>query len=247
MKNDDELNPFCIIECANALRILGKSIGSLEELGQAIADQLYAKLFTQRSNKKACALVRFFRTIEFQHLTEELQQKVIASHGAVKKTDKFLTLLGTAGDASEWNDRKKSAGHQVIPLLSAEMISASPMIASLVSQLGIEVSSLLKDASRELTFKNPVDRDYNIFYVADAHKSPIIPSQATFVEPYKIRSVVGYGSLLSNGHFYAVIMFYKIGLPTRLVKQFTTLALSTTIAVLSVAQDALFKIKRDRD
>ncbi len=155
--------------------------------------------------------------------------------------DRCLTLFGTAGVEDQWNDRRQSVSHAVIPLLSPEMVAASPMIARLFTQLGIEISSLFEvNRAEKLKFTDPTDRDYNIFYVPDAQTSQFIPAKSGFVIPYSIRTVVGYGSVLPDGDLYVVILFFKVLIPEAVLKQFTALALSTTIAVLSLSESNLF-------
>jgi hypothetical protein len=115
------------------------------------------------------------------------------------------------------------------------------MIARLITQLGIEISTLFTaPKSQKMQFIDPKDRDYNIFYVPDAQTSPFIPAKANFVTTYSIRSVIGYGSLLPNGDLYAVVMFFRVLLPDHIPMRFVALALSTTIAVLSTPNEVIF-------
>jgi two-component system, NtrC family, sensor kinase len=239
--DSEQLKSFDITAASAFVRSLAKSAENMEDLAVATTRYLFESLKTDPGLHKACALVRFFRTIEFQYLEPRLQTLVIEASGKKKPSDRCLTLLGTTGMEKNWNRRQDSTGHQVIPLVSPEMVEESPMIARLITQLGIEISSLFTaPKSPRMHFNDPKDRDYNIFYVPDATESPFIPSKSGFVIPYSIRSVIGYGSLLPSGDLYAVIMFFRILLPERIPKQFTALALSTTIAALSVPADALF-------
>jgi hypothetical protein len=235
------LRLFNISECSAAVRALAKNASSLEILADSLTKTIYEHLTTEPDEEKACALVRLFRTVEYQDLNAELKKRVRAVHAKVGPTSKFLVLLGTSGSDPAWNSRKLSKGHQLIPLLSAEMIAKTPMIARLFSQLGIEISTLLSASSAKIDFADPADRDYNMFFVHDARGSQFIPSQAEFVIPCGIRSVIGYGSLLPNGEFYAVVMFFRVLLPETALKRFNSLALSTTIALLSAPEARLFK------
>src|SRR6202034_2239086 len=54
-----------------------------------------------------------------------------------------LTLLATAGEETEWNDRRLSVSHRAIPLPSVEVLRRSPMIAQLVEQLGVDPRRLV--------------------------------------------------------------------------------------------------------
>jgi two-component system NtrC family sensor kinase len=237
----EQLRPFNITEAAAHIRGLGKAAHSMEELACETTSYLFDDLITEPGHHKACALVRFFRTIEFQYLEPYLQSQIIEKSGRMQATDKFLVLLGTSGLERHWNRRQLSAEHQAIPIMSPEMVEQSPMIARLITQLGFEISTLFSTArSPKMRFNDPQDRDYNIFYEPDARTSPFIPSKADFVMPYAIRSVIGYGSLLPSGDLYAVIMFFRVLLQDTIAQKFTTLALSTTIAALSLPTDAIF-------
>lgn len=229
-----------------AVRKLARASGSIEELAMSMTALLYESLTTDPGQHKACALVRFFRTVDYQHLEPRLQEKVTKLSGQRKPDDRCLTLFGTAGLEESWNRREGSVGHAAIPLLSPVMVAESPMISRLLTQLGIEISSLfVANRAEKLKFTDPQDRDYNIFYVPDAQVSPFIPSKAEFVQPYAIRTVIGFGSLLPDGDLYAVILFFRVLIPEVVLKQFTALALSATIAVLSIADDKLFLAPED--
>ncbi|HEY9681052.1 MAG TPA: hypothetical protein V6C86_05655 [Oculatellaceae cyanobacterium] len=237
----EQLKPFDITGASAYVRGLAKMSTSMEDLAVATTRYLFDSLTTEPGSLKACALVRFFRTIEFQHLEPRLQTMVCDATGKKRPTDKCLTLLGSAGLEEKWNRRQDSTGHQVIPLISPEIVEESPMIARLITQLGIEISTLFTaPKSQKMQFNDPKDRDYNIFYVPDAQTSPFIPAKSEFVFPYSIRSVIGFGSLLPNGDLYAVVLFFRVLLPDLIPKQFTALALSTTIAVLSTPNEAIF-------
>ena len=56
---------------------------------------------------------------------------------------KCLTLLGTAGSRPEWNSRRRSLGHQAIPLESVGMVEQAPMVSQLIRQLGLDVAAVV--------------------------------------------------------------------------------------------------------
>ncbi len=231
-----KLSPMQLTKTATSIRSLAKSANTMEELAGSLTNLIFDRLRTP-SGSHACALVRFFRTVRFCELNAELQHKASKSYGQLAPDVKFLTLLGTTGSEPQWNKRQSSSGHQLIPLFSADMVARAPMIARLFNQLGVNISSLLDSGPNQLEFVDPADREYNIFFVQNAKNSPFIPSQEEFVEPHKIGSVVGYGSLLPDGEFYTVVMFFKTILLSEIQKGFSSLALSSTIACLSLPAD----------
>ena len=56
-------------------------------------------------------------------------------------------------------------------------------------------------------------KTYNTFYVPESVGSPYIPTQDDFVIPNGIKSVLGFGGVLSSGELFVVIMFSKASIP----------------------------------
>lgn len=236
MHEPETLKDLDIMSAGAAVRSFGKQSKTLEELAGRITRYLYT------TEQSAAVLVRFFYTLRYNQLEPSLQEKVVETLGyKPDETDKCLTLLGTAGEKDEWQHRRRSRHHQAIPLLSPEMVLQLPMISRLLTQVGVEISTLFRgDLGRDKLFLDPEKWDYNVFYVPEARSSPYIPAQDDFVIPNNIRSVVGFGSSLPTGEVYVVIMFFRVHVPHTLAYAFHTLALSTTIAVLSVPADEIF-------
>jgi hypothetical protein len=219
-------------QCGAALRKLGAGANSSAEVGQAVAAFLFEQFRDVAADTPACALVRFFKTRSFADLSLDLRARAISLLGGTPATSamKCLVLLGTAGIRPEWNSRQASAGHQVIPLPSEEMVQRSPMISQLVSQFGLEVSTLIEPDPALLV--DLEQRSYNVFHVAEARGSPHVPAQDEFVIPCRICSVVGFGGLLPSGDLFAVILFAAIPIARATADLFRPLALSVKLALL---------------
>lgn len=141
---------------------------------------------------------------------------------------KCLTLLGTVGDLPEWNGRDASRRHRAIPLPSNDVVEQIPMIAQMVRQFGIEISSLLETQPEII---NDLDqKTYNVFFVPDAHISPFIPAQAEFVIPHGVKSALGFGGVLPSGNLFAVIMFTRVPIPLETAQMFRTIALNVKMS-----------------
>ena len=69
------------------------------------------------------------------------------------------------------------------------------------------------------------------FYVPEAVGSPYIPFQDDFVIPYGIKSVLGFGGVLSSGELFVVIMFSKASIPSQTADGFKNLAPNVKAAV----------------
>ena len=133
------------------------------------------------------------------------------------------------GDQDQWKSRTQSNGHRAIPLANAEMVASIPMIARLISQFGIEVGSVLRPDP--MLIGDLSQKTFNTFFVPEAVGSPYIPAQDDFVIPYGIKSVLGFGGVLSSGELFAVIMFSKTSIPNQTAQSFRNLAPNVKEAV----------------
>jgi two-component system NtrC family sensor kinase len=228
-------------ECGSALRRMGSGARSVEQVAERVVRYLYDELRTQETGERACVLVRLFKTHPFGALPEPLRQSVAA--GPAGQTPApgtpCLTLLATAGDEPAWNSRWASAGHKAIPLPSQEGVARIPMIAQLIKQLGLDVSTVL-EPSPDLVV-DLQQRTFNVFYVPDALGSPHIPAQQQFVIPHKVRSVLGFGGVLPDGDLFAVITFTRVSLPPEVAELFKPLALSVKLALLPALSAGVFE------
>jgi signal transduction histidine kinase len=180
---------------------------------------------------RAFALVRLFETRRFDQLGEKLMGYVSAQSPDLAPDTRCLTLLATAGDREEWNHVESSADHQAIPLPSPTAVERLPMISQLIRQLGFQVGGILQPTSRIL-----LRTTLGVFHVPTAMGSPHIPAQEAFVEPYGIRSVVGFGDVLADGRLFAVIMFSRIPVTAEVAALLSHLAHSTRMALLSLVE-----------
>jgi two-component system, NtrC family, sensor kinase len=217
---------------------------SMESLANRLVRLLYDELVEPVDGKRSAVLLRMYVTAEYGSLDAELQAfgaRVAGSH-VVTDATRCLTLLATAGERSEWNDRHESRGHKVIPLPSAEVVRAIPMVAQLVKQLGVDVATVVNpDPKLVLEMEQ---RAYNVFFVPDAQGSPYIPAQTEFVLPFGVRSVLGFGGLLPSGDVFAVLMFTRVLVPRSVADTFRNLALNTKVALLSCAGGPLLEPTR---
>ena len=233
-----DLNNFGLKEmiiCQSFLRQSGANAESMEEVANNIVQFLYDNLTDGTMGEKACTLVRFFKTHDFEALDEDLKgfASNILNNTNVNETPemKCLTLLATAGDKPDWNSRQKSKGHKAIPLPSAEFVERLPMIANLIKQLKLEISKVLKPDPGFILDKN--EADYGVFYIPNADKSEMIPDQEGFVKPQGIKSVLGFGGVLPSGNLFTVIIFSKVKISQQTANLFKTLALAVEFSVIS--------------
>jgi signal transduction histidine kinase/CheY-like chemotaxis protein len=220
-----------------ALRKLGGGVESMEETADRMVHYLYESFVVKETGKRSCALVRLFVTQPYGMLDDELQTLARKMLGGVPESPgtKCLVLLGTVGDEPEWNVRKQSMGHQVIPLPSEQVVSSIPMISQLISQLGVDVSHVLRPTPDMML--SVEQKTYNVFHVPKAVGSPYIPAQDAFVIPFQITSVLGFGGLLPSGELFALILFSRTYIPHETATLFKPYALAVKSALLPFDRD----------
>ncbi len=185
---------------------------NLEEAAHFFVHDLYT-LF-----KDSIQLIRLFITLPMGEIPTDIQ--IFANNLAkgagipvpLERDAKILTLLGTAGVAPEWNDRKQSKGHLGIPLISMAFVNAIPMMSALLEQLGFDLGWIRGE--KEIVARS-IGSLGGTFYVSDASttkdsKERLIISSQDFVKKYNIHSVFGFGGGYSQAtKFMVTIIFCK--------------------------------------
>ena len=225
-------------ECGAALRQSGAGARTMEAAAGGIVRFLYTKFTDGKTGKPACALVRFFKTHTWGGLEpgqQEFASRILGKNP--EPSTQCLTLLATAGDQPDWNDRRRSTGHQAIPLASEAAVAQAPMVSTLMRQFGVDVSSVLRpnpDLILDLA-----QRTFNVFHVPEAPGSAYIPAQKEFVVPCEVRSVLGMGGVLPSGSLFAVILFSHQPISRETAELFKPMALNIKMAVLPF-EDTVF-------
>jgi serine phosphatase RsbU (regulator of sigma subunit) len=232
-----------MVECGLALRQFGLGVESMEEASNRIVRYLYENFCTKPTGEKSCALVRLFKTHPYEDLEVELAEyaRSMLDHYPPLPAMKCMTLLATVGEQTEWNSRHTSVGHKAIPLASESVVAQIPMISQLIRQLGLDIKTVINPGPDLLV--EIEQRKYNVFYVPEAIGNPYIPAQDSFVIPFGIKSVLGFGGLLPSGNLFAIIMFLKVQIPHSTAQMFSTLALNVKTALLQFDRGAVFAQK----
>jgi len=227
--------------CAASLEELRAGSSSMEQQAQRITRHFFENMIDPDTGERACPLVRFYKTHPYEDLNGELRgfAQGILGHPPDPPDMKCLVLLASAGEEPEWNSREKSVGHKAIPLPDAAFVSKIPMISRLVSQFGLDVNAVIRADPNLLA--DLEQKRYNAFHVAEAVGSPYIPAQADFVIPYGIRSVLGFGGMLTTGELFAVIMFAKVQVPRGTADRAKRLALLVKESVQPFASARIFE------
>jgi PAS domain S-box-containing protein len=230
-----------MIECGRVVRSAAEDTSSMESAARAIVRSLYLSLVNTEDSEPNCALVRCFKTHRFGQLPPELAEAATAMIQRQPSPEvPCLTLLATAGELPEWNDRRQSRGHAAIPLATVEIVERAPMIASLLRQMGLELEAALYPHHQLV-----LDADqhtFNVFHVEHAEGDLSIPAQRHFVQKYGIRSVLGFGGLLPSGDLFAVILFSKVRIARETASLFRTIALGVKLALLPHTRGQIFDL-----
>lgn len=224
------------------LRKLGDGSTSMEDAGQKLVRFLYEQLF-DASGERASVLVRLYRTAQLGSLPLSLQEFARGTARDVPLTEKTrcLTLLASVGVETEWCARQTSRGHQAIALPSVEAIDRLPMVAQLLSQLGVDTGTIA--SSEEGLIVDREQRTFNVFWVPEALGSPHIPAQTGFVKPYAVRSVIGFGGVLPDAEIFAAILFSRALITRETAELFKPLALAAKLALMGAPQGKIFSVE----
>jgi len=231
-----------MLRCSVEVRQAARDQATMEAAARQICRYFYDGLVST-NGERACAMVRCYKTHLYGDLPTDLQRfamRALRSNDALTSSERAfrcLTLLGSAGDETAWNDRHLSAAHQAIPLLSSQMVQRAPMIAQLIKEFGLEISEIVEPQS---IMRDSEGKTYGVFHVEDALDSPYIPAQAKFVQPYNIRSVVGFGGSLTAGNLFAVILFSRVRISARVADRFRTIALDVKGSLLPFEDAEVF-------
>lgn len=224
------------------LRSLGKDADSLETVATRCVQYFYESFVDPATEQPACALARFFKTHPYSDLQPALQDyacNLVVSPEPLPASVKCLTLFATKGDLTQWCDRHASIGHQAIPLTSEKAVGQIPMISQLIAQFELDISHVVAP-DPDMTVRAE-QKTCDVFYIPRASGSQIIPAQAEFVEPYGIKSVLGFGGMLPSGNLFAVMLFSRVAIPETTARLFKTLPLSIKMAILPFEKKHAFK------
>ena len=214
-----------MVRLASSLRALAPTADNLEDYAGRLCTHLHES-FVDDDHGRQALLVRLYLTQPLSALPDI--ERAFASPRPEEGDPRCLTLLGSAGDVPEWNDRRRSRGHLAIPLHDTERVAALPMVAGLLKQMGIDVAALIRPDGLVM---NPNEHRYGVFHVAEAAGSPLIPGQ-DFVAAYGVRSVLGFGGVLPDGEMYAVVLFARVPVSREVAGLLETLSPSITLALV---------------
>lgn len=221
-----DVEPADWAQTLEALRPQLSRATALEGAAALVAKTLYERF------DGTTALARVYAVVPYREIEPPVAAFVDSlaatsgQSGEVRPETPVLTLLGTHGAKSEWCDRRTSAGHRGIPLVSAEFVQAIPMVARLLKELGVDLAWL--DAAPEVNARRLLGGFNGLFYVDDAATARdglgrlVIPAQ-DFVEEHGVKTVFGMGGFYPDNTLIAIIVFARERLKRSQVERLTSL------------------------
>ena len=215
--------------CGEAMRSAAAGASSMEEASYRMVRVLYENILDPATGETTTALVRFYKAHPYDQLYPELQQFARDFLGPEPPADGLhcLTLLGTAGDIFEANDRAYSKIHQALPLAGAELVSGIPMLGPMINQLGIDLAAVMRPDPL-LAGKTTLTAAYAPETVGGpemAVQNVSVPGRYAeifegmakyaggFVAQYDLKALMAFGGLLSSGEIFFVLIMTKIPVP----------------------------------
>lgn len=219
----------------------------LQEAAQKCARLLYEEF------SESIVLARVFVTLPLRDLTPPVKTFVTGLAEAkgvlplLRDDTQVLSLLGTCGAEAEWGDRLRSRGHLGIPLVTESFIESIPMVARMMSDMGIG-SDWFDKLEPDILVKS-LGRAAGVFYVRDAktwldRQNRKIVSAQDFVAAHDVKTVFGLGGSYLNGSFVTVIIFTRETLEQSQIESFMPLVNTFKGATISlVMEGAIFSAR----
>ena len=231
-----ELGLADAVSCAASLRAATTGATSMEAAAREVVASLRATFVDPETGASQLVLARMFSTERLGDLPPDLAAVALDQLGGPAGPElRCLTLLGTDGDLPAWRDRRLSVGHRAIPLPSPDAVRAAPMIAALVTELGLDLETVVRG-----TPAISARSDFGVFLVERAQASRRVPDQR-FVHEHDVASVIGFGAQLPSGHVFAVVLFTRVPVVRETADLFRIIAVSTQLAMLEFAGASLFE------
>ena len=204
----NELTLARVFDLSQFIKENCKDKSNLEQVAQEMMKTLCQTIVTDSDNS-AIVLGRLFKSCSYSDLTEDIQNYIQQKEdlNAITPESKYLTLLGTWGELEEWRVIKISRNYKAFSLNDKDVLYKFPMLSAVFNQIGYDIPTET-DPDKSIIIDDQ-DKEYGVFYVKDATGNKLVPKQAEFVEPYGIKSVIGFGGRYGNNNIYSIILFFR--------------------------------------
>ena len=233
----EQATPASVADLWASVEPAARSAETLEDAAQALVAELHGRF------DESVVIARVFVTVPFAELpasNQEFVRNLVESVGAadgLKPTTPVLSLIGSHGSETDWQDRRKSKGHVGIPLISSAFVDAIPMISRLLRELGLPLNWV--DSQDSGVVIETIGSSAGLFFVPNATDATddqarkIIAAQ-DFVAESGVKSVFGTGGAYTDGRMIVTVVFCRDEFTRSVAQQFTeltTLLKATTAAL----------------
>lgn len=223
--NIDQVKPVTITDLWSSIQSDVSGANQLEVAAQTLASAIHEQF------QESVVLARVFITVDFDALPASNQSFVReltkSSDTDLTGTIPVLSLVGTSGQESNWQDRRKSEGHVGIPLISSDFVDAIPMISRLIKEMGVPMDWV--DTHESELIQKTIGQSEGLFFVTDAAEATdtegrkIIAAQ-DFVNEYGVKSVFGVGTAYPSSQLVVMVVFCRDGFSREAAENFLPLA-----------------------
>ena len=221
-----------------SLRHIAVSATSVCDRAQGIAHLLYESFRGSGEGEPVCPLVRVFETVPSATLNHA-DRAYLAQQEAVlgeARGETVLQLIGSYGLHPGWCDPALSSRYRCVSVNETTFVSQYPMLSLLMESVRTSPSGRIIPSPGIGGYVDAVmTPGLQILYVPDARKSPYVPAQSEFVEPYQIRSVIGFGGEFQNGECFFVVMFSREVIPQSVLPLIRILSLNIRLGLERMA------------
>jgi serine phosphatase RsbU (regulator of sigma subunit) len=194
------------------------------------------RAFRTTGGRSAFVLGRFLNTAPWEDLPDDLRKVVQPPDGREPAGVRSIVLLASDGEEPQWCDRLRSPGLQPTLLESADTVTANPLLATLVGEIGVDVTTFI---TGDPGSHGEGPSDFGTFHIEDATDGDRLPLQP-FVATQEIRSVVGFGGLQPTGNVFAVVLYSRVPIDAEAAEMLRIIGMSVKLALLPYVTEPMF-------
>jgi hypothetical protein len=227
-----QLSARDMVLCSAALRRCGAGGFCMEAAAQEAVTYLYENLVYPDKDGPACLLLRLFTIQLYRDLDFESQQsaRALLERDSVRPSTPCLTLLGSAGLRSEWNDRRRAGSQRAIPIEEHQIARRFPLLSRVLAEIGIGMAPGTPGSPG--THQDARQQRTAVFLESTPEPSLSIRREADIPLSCPLRAVLGFGEPLPSGSAFVALLFSTVPIAQEQALRFSTIALSIKLAIL---------------
>ena len=222
----EQITPVTISDLWSGLEPQISLSGFLENAAQDLSKAV------QMLFDESIVLARTFITVDFGSLPPTNQRFVqslsdlTGAGSELEDSTSVLSLVGTYGGETNWQDRRKSEDHLGIPLISTAFVDSIPMISRLLKELGLSLDWVVTHDADMI--QKTIGHTEGLFFVENAGdatdlKGRKIITAQNFVSKHEVKSVFGAGGAYPDGNIIVQVVFSRDQFPRAIAENFLPL------------------------